>query len=58
MLIVDLEIAHIDLSLLMGCAAEARYPSDMLEATNANVSETVEQAQAIGHLYLHLKYLQ
>ena len=37
-----------DLSFLTGCAAEARYPSDMLEATNANVPETVEQAQVIG----------
>ena len=42
-----LKTAHPDLSDLTRWVAEARYPEDMQEATNADVSEAVEQARAI-----------
>ena len=37
-----LETVHIDLSFLTGWIAESHYPSNMLEAANANASERVE----------------
>ena len=43
----QLEAEHPDLAALTGWAAEARYPSDMPEATNADASEAVEQARAV-----------
>lgn len=43
----QLETAHPDLASLTGWAAEARYPSDMPEATNADAFEAVEQARAV-----------
>ena len=42
----QLKAAHSDLASLTGWATEARYPSDMPEATNADASEAVEQARA------------
>ncbi|MDE0483615.1 MAG: hypothetical protein OXI67_13620 [Candidatus Poribacteria bacterium] len=38
---------HSDLASLTGWAAEARYPSEMPEATNADASEAVEQARSV-----------
>ena len=43
----QLEAEHPGLASLTGWAAEARYPSDMPEATNADASEAVEQARAV-----------
>ena len=43
----QLKAAHPDLAYLTGWAVEARYPGDMPEATNADASEAVEQAQAV-----------
>ena len=43
----QLKAAHSDLASLTEWAAEARYPSDMPEATNADASTAVEQARAI-----------
>ena len=42
-----LKTAHPDLSDLTRWVAEARYPEDMQEATNADASEAVEQARAV-----------
>lgn len=42
-----LKAAHLDLASLTEWAAEARYPSDMPEATNADASKAVEQARTI-----------
>ena len=42
-----LKVEHSDLASLTEWAAEARYPSDMPEATNADASNAVEQARAI-----------
>ncbi len=43
----QLKAAHSDLASLTEWAAEARYPSDMPEATIADASEAVEQARAV-----------
>ena len=43
----QLKAAHSDLASLTEWAAEARYPSDMPEATNADASTAVEQARTI-----------
>jgi len=43
----QLKAAHSDLASLTEWAAEARYPSDMPEATNADASKAFEQARAI-----------
>ena len=43
----QLKSVHPDLASLTEWAAEARYPSDMPEATNADASEAVEQARTI-----------
>ena len=43
----QLRVEHSDLASLTLWAAEARYPSDMPEATNADASKAVEQARAI-----------
>lgn len=43
----QLKAAHSDLASLTEWAAEARYPSDMPEATNADASKVVEQARAV-----------
>ena len=43
----QLKTEHSDLASLTGWAAEARYPSDMPEATNADASKAVEQARTI-----------
>lgn len=43
----QLKAAHSDLASLTEWAAEARYPSDMPEATNADASKAVEQARTI-----------
>ena len=42
-----LKTAHPDLSNLTRWAAEARYPEDMPETTNADASKAVEQARAV-----------
>jgi len=43
----QLEAEHPSLASLTGWAVEARYPSDMPEATNADASVAVEQARSI-----------
>ena len=43
----QLKVEHSDLASLTEWAAEARYPSDMPEATNADASTAVEQARVI-----------
>ena len=42
-----LKTAHPDLSDLTRWVAEAHYPEDMREATEADASEAVEQARAV-----------
>ncbi|RKU23557.1 HEPN domain-containing protein [Candidatus Poribacteria bacterium] len=41
------KVEHSDLASLTEWAAEARYPSDMPEATNADASKAVEQARSV-----------
>ena len=43
----ELKAAHSELASLTGWAAEARYPSDMPEATNADAFKAVEQARTV-----------
>ena len=43
----QLNAAHSDLASLTEWAAEARYPRDMPEATNADASKAVEQTGAV-----------
>lgn len=43
----QLNTTHPDLASLTEWAAEARYPSDIPEATNADASKAVEQARAV-----------
>ena len=43
----QLKAAHSDLASLTEWAAEARYPSDIPEITNADASKAVEQARTI-----------